>query len=93
MCGGLRHADELWFEAAVRRSADGVADQPGGTPHGAPPRRGASSRLAAAALPTSSPLKVVSGGRINGDVERLPADTERRLEELERAASTASTVR
>jgi hypothetical protein len=33
------------------------------------------------------------GGRINGDVERLPADTERRLEELERAASTASTVR
>jgi hypothetical protein len=25
------------------------------------------------------------GGRINGDVERLPADTERRLEELERA--------
>jgi hypothetical protein len=46
--------------------------------------RGA-SRLAAAALPTSSPLKVVMGGRINGDVERLPADTERRLEELERA--------
>jgi hypothetical protein len=48
-------------------------------------RGGASSRLAAAALPTSSPLKVVMGGRINGDVERLPADTERRLEELERA--------
>jgi hypothetical protein len=30
-------------------------------------------------------VKVVRGGRINGDVERLPADTERRLEELERA--------
>jgi len=28
MCGGLRHADELWCEAAVRRSADGVVDQP-----------------------------------------------------------------
>jgi hypothetical protein len=52
----------------------------------ASPQRGASSRLAAAALPTSSPLKVVRGGRITGDVERLPADTERRLEELERAA-------
>jgi hypothetical protein len=51
----------------------------------ASPRRGASSRVAAAALPTGSPLKVVMGGRINGDVERLPADTERRLEELERA--------
>lgn len=48
-------------------------------------RHGASSRLAAAALPTSSPVKVVRGGRINGDVERLPADTERRLEELKRA--------
>lgn len=45
----------------------------------------ASSRVAAAALATSSPLKVVRGGRINGDVERLLADTERRLEELERA--------
>jgi hypothetical protein len=44
-----------------------------------------SSRVAAAALPTSPPLKALSGGRINGDVERLPADTERRLEELERA--------
>jgi hypothetical protein len=30
-------------------------------------------------------VKVVRGGRITGDVERLPADTERRLEELERA--------
>jgi hypothetical protein len=29
MCGGLRHADELECEVAVRRSADGVADQPG----------------------------------------------------------------
>lgn len=27
--GGLRHADELECEVAVRRSADGVADQPG----------------------------------------------------------------
>jgi hypothetical protein len=41
--------------------------------------------VAAAGPTTSSPLKVVRGGRINGDVERLPADTERRLEELERA--------
>jgi hypothetical protein len=30
-------------------------------------------------------LKVVRGGCINGDGERLPADAERRLEELERA--------
>jgi hypothetical protein len=44
-----------------------------------------SSQVVAAALPTSSPLKVVRGGCINRDVERLPADTERRLEELERA--------
>jgi hypothetical protein len=42
-------------------------------------------RLAAAALPMSSRRKVGRGGRINGDVERLPADAERRLEELERA--------
>jgi hypothetical protein len=33
----------------------------------------------------SSRRKVGRGGRINGDVERLPADAERRLEELERA--------
>jgi hypothetical protein len=45
----------------------------------------AAAPVAAAGLTTSSPLKVVRGGRINGDVERLPADTERRLEELERA--------
>ena len=30
-------------------------------------------------------MKVVRDGCINGDLERLPADTERRLEELERA--------
>jgi hypothetical protein len=41
--------------------------------------------VAAAGPTTSSPLKVVRGGRINGDVDRLPDDTERRLEELERA--------
>ena len=46
---------------------------------------GPAAPVAAVALTTSSPLKVVRGGRINGDVERLPADTERRLEELERA--------
>jgi hypothetical protein len=82
--GGLRHADELECEVAVRRSADGVATSRGNAAWTAT-RHGASSRLAAAALPTSSPVKVVRGGRINGDVERLPADTERRLEELKRA--------
>jgi hypothetical protein len=45
----------------------------------------AAAPVAAAGLTTSSPLKVVRGGGINGDVERRPADTERRLEELERA--------
>ena len=46
---------------------------------------GPAAPVAAAALTTSSSLNVVGGGRINGDVVRLPADTERRLEELERA--------
>jgi hypothetical protein len=40
MCGGLRHADELWCEAAVRRSADGVVDQPRNAPWTATAARG-----------------------------------------------------
>jgi hypothetical protein len=51
-----------------------------------PVHRGAgASRVATVACPRARRARLFSGGSINGDVERLLAETARRLEELERA--------